>query len=158
MQRPINRLSINRLFLGMFVLVIGSQAAFASAVLANFQTVPERSKVTFSQTAANKGRTAFSDLEEELDLTEAQAEEIEAIQADMIVELESILSADQLETFTAARANGDDMRSVLRGLGLSSSQRSELMSVSRETESQIMDVLTPDQRAQLEGASPRDRN
>ena len=94
---------------------------------------------------------------EELDLSEDQQTEIEGIQSTMVEELSEILTESQMSRFTTAQANGDDMRSVMRGLGLTSSQRSSVMSLMRDTQSQVMDVLTPEQRAELEEEMPRDR-
>ncbi len=148
----------NRFFFSAFALMIGGQVAFASTACASPMATTESSKAVASQPSATAKGSTFTSQLEDLDLTEAQAEEIEAIQANTQAELSEILSAQQLETLATAQANGDDMRSVVRGLGLNSSQRSAFISVMRDMQSQISDVLTPEQQAQLEGASPRDRN
>jgi len=99
---------------------------------------------------------AFSSLEE-LDLSLEQEEEIDGIRAGMMDDLAEILTEEQFDEMLAAWESEADMMGVMRGLGLTSDQRSELIDTMRSTQDQIMGVLTPEQRALLEEESPRDR-
>lgn len=139
--------------LGLTVSQTGGMAA---------QSMADRSleKAETGQTLISTKRMSKDALSavEELDLSEEQQTEIEGIRSEMTDELSEILTDTQMEQFTSAQANGDDMRSVMMGLGLTSSQRSSVISLMRDTQGQIMDVLTPEQRAELEAELPRDRN
>ena len=98
----------------------------------------------------------IADKLEDLDLTPEQEEEIAAIQAGLAEEMAEILTPEQLMALEDAQANGDSMRSVM--MSLDRSQRSAVMDVMRSAQDEIMAVLTPEQRAEIEGESPRDRN
>ncbi|MEL6468255.1 MAG: Spy/CpxP family protein refolding chaperone [Cyanobacteria bacterium J06623_4] len=93
---------------------------------------------------------------EKLDLTTAQQDEIEAIKADMTVQLAEVLTPSQMEAFQRRQAEGGDMRSLM--MSLDRGQRSSVMTIMRAAQSNLMDVLTPEQRAQIEGGRPLDRN
>ena len=147
---------MKRSFSVLLAAMLGLTLSWASA---KAQTSPEqRLDKTESALASTKRmrKDALSAVEE-LDLSEDQQLEIEAIQTSMTNELSEILTDDQMEQLTAAQAEGDSMRGVMRSLGLTSSQRSSVMSLMRDTQNQVMDVLTPEQRAQIEEEMPRDR-
>lgn len=146
------RYSFRVLLVGILGLTFGWTGAM---VQAQPNQQPEQAEVV-QQTSKRMGKDALSAIEE-LDLSEEQQIEIDSIQAAMTDGLSEILTDQQMEELTIAQANGDDMRTVMRGLGLTSSQRSSVMSLMRDTQSQVMDVLTPEQRAQIEEERPRDR-
>ena len=147
---------MKRSFSVLLAAMLGLTLSWASA---KAQTSPEqRLDKTESALASTKRMRKDALLAvEELDLSEDQQLEIEAIQTSMTNELSEILTDSQMEQLTAAQAEGGDMRSVMRSLGLTSSQRSSVMSLMRDTQNQVMDVLTPEQRAQIEEEMPRDR-
>ncbi|MEL6489852.1 MAG: Spy/CpxP family protein refolding chaperone [Cyanobacteria bacterium J06634_6] len=95
---------------------------------------------------------------EELDLTDEQAVEMEAIQAGIVEQMSEVLTPEQIEALAEAHNGGDrgSMRSMM--MGLDRSQRSSVMGIMRSAQSDMMDVLTAEQRAQIEGSRPRDRN
>ncbi|MEL6605968.1 MAG: Spy/CpxP family protein refolding chaperone [Cyanobacteria bacterium J06614_10] len=93
---------------------------------------------------------------EKLDLTVAQQDEIEAIKADMTVQLAEVLTPSQMEAFQQRQSEGGDMRSLM--MSLDRGQRSSVMTIMRAAQSNLMDVLTPEQRAQVEGDRPLGRN
>ena len=140
--------------IGMLGLTAGLTGAMAMPMVS---LSPEKAESEQSLVSTKRMRKDALSAVEELDLSEDQQTEIESIQSNMVEELSGILTESQMSQFTTAQANGDDMRSVMRGLGLTSSQRSSVMSLMRDTQSQIMDVLTPEQRAELEEEMPRDR-
>ncbi|MEL6160660.1 MAG: Spy/CpxP family protein refolding chaperone [Cyanobacteria bacterium J06627_32] len=101
--------------------------------------------------------SVLSDIED-LSLSPTQNDEIEAIKAEMMVQMAEILTPAQMETFQSAQSSGEDTRSVMRSLGLDNNQRSEVIGLMRITQNKVMSVLTPEQRAQIEDELPRDRN
>ncbi|MGD1952874.1 MAG: Spy/CpxP family protein refolding chaperone [Leptolyngbyaceae cyanobacterium] len=147
---------MKRSFSVLLAAMLGLTLSWASA---KAQTSPEQrlDKTESALASAKRTRKDALSSAEELDLSEDQQLEIEAIQTSMNNELSEVLNDDQMEQLTTAQAEGDSMRSVMRSLGLTSSQRSSVMSLMRDTQSQVMDVLTPEQRAQLEEEMPRDR-
>ena len=147
---------MKRSFSVLLAVMLGLTFSWASA---KAQTSPEQRLDKTDPALASPKRTRKDALSavEELDLSEDQQLEIETIQTSMTNELSEILTDSQMERLTTAQAEGDNMRSVMRSLGLTSSQRSSVMSLMRDTQSQVMDVLTPEQRAQLEEEMPRDR-
>ncbi len=155
--------SIRVHFLLAFALVPLTVAA-AARVHAEVITISETAEVVAAiekpaslQTATkNRSGLAFSSLEE-LNLSLEQEEEIDGIRAGMMDDLSEILTEEQFDEMLAAQESEADMMGVMRGLGLTSSQRSDLIDTMRSTQDQIMSVLTPEQRALLEEESPRDR-
>ena len=146
------RYSFRVLLVSILGLTFGSAGAVAHVIPSQ---QPEKAE-TVQQTSKRMGKDTLSEVEE-LDLSEEQQTEIDSIQAAMTDGLSEILTDEQMEELTTAQVNGDDMRTVMRGLGLTSSQRSSVMSLMRDTQNQVMDVLTPEQRAQIEEERPRDR-
>ena len=146
------RFSFRVLLVGILGLTFGWTGAMVQARPDQQQ---EQAEVV-QQASKRTGKDALSAIEE-LDLSEEQQTEIDSIQAAMTDGLSEILTDEQMEELATAQTNGDDMRTVMRGLGLTSSQRSSVMSLMRDTQSQVMDVLTPEQRAQIEEERPRDR-
>lgn len=143
------RYSLRVLLVGILGLTFGWTGA---VVQARPDQQPDQTEI-MQQTSKRMGKDALSAIEE-LDLSEEQQTEIDSIQAAMTDGLAEILTDEQMEELTTAQANGDDMRTVMRGLGLTSSQRSSVMSLMRDTQGQVMDVLTPEQRAQIERRTP----
>ena len=140
----------------LLISLLGLTLSHSEALAHNTLGQPlEKAENVQEKTIKGLGKNAFSDLEK-IDLSEAQQIEIDDIQADMANQLSEILTDEQMEKFTAARANNSNMRNVMRSLGLTSSQRSSVRSLMEDTQSQIMDVLTAEQRAELEDR-PRDR-
>ena len=133
--------------------------AFTSVAMAQVQPSISVEKAREERQSMVKGRNSsvLSEVEN-LDLTADQQDEIDAIKAGLFEQMAEILTPEQMETFQAAQANGDDLRSTLQSLGLTSSQRSTVVSVMRSTQDDIKAVLTSEQLAQIEGESPRDRN
>ncbi|MEO0535722.1 MAG: Spy/CpxP family protein refolding chaperone [Cyanobacteria bacterium P01_A01_bin.123] len=131
--------------------------ALASVALAQHHAPISAQKATEGHISMTKQMGGGNmDKIEELDLTPEQEEEIDTIQAGMSEQMAEILTFDQLAALEDAQANGGNMRSVF--MSLDSNQRSEVMTLMRTTQDEIMAVLTPEQRAQIEGELPRDRN
>ena len=135
--------------------------AFTSVAIAQVQPSIPVEKGSEARQSMVKGRdgSVWSEVEN-LDLTDAQQEEIDAIKAGVAEQMADILTPEQLQSFQASQANGDDMRSTVISLGINRSQRSAVMGVVRAAQDDIKAVLTADQLAQIEAESdsPRDRN
>lgn len=145
----------------LILLISGVMGAlsFSTVAIANSSPQASINKAHQPQLLSTKGRSgpALSAVSE-LNLTANQEVEIEAIRAGVYDQMAEILDPDQLETLQTAMSNGDNMRSVVMGLGLSRSEMSSLRNIVGSVEDDIMEVLTPEQRSQLEGDRPRDRN
>jgi len=103
----------------------------------------------------NRPGSALSKIEE-LDLTAEQKAEMEAIQANVAEQMSEVLTPEQMQALTEAQTDGGNMRSII--VELDRSQRSDFMTIMRAAQSDMMDILTLEQRIQIEGTSPRDRN
>ena len=98
--------------------------------------------------AQNENSLVLSEIDS-LDLTDSQTQEIEAIQDEAEVQLSEVLTPEQMEEFETERAEGEDTRNILRGLGLEPSQGRDVKAILRNTRNQILMVLTPEQRAEI---------
>ena len=85
-------------------------------------------------------------LMEELNLTEAQSEQIEAIHADSRDQIQDVLTAQQ----RAELNNSEQPRRAFRDLDLTEEQREEIQSIREESREDISAVLTDEQRAQIQ--------
>ena len=95
---------------------------------------------------------------EELELSDAQRGELAAIQSDVIEQMSEILTLEQMQALATSQRSGDrgEMRRFM--MSLDREDRSSVMSIMRTAQSEMMDVLTPEQRTQIEGSRPIDRN
>lgn len=84
---------------------------------------------------------------EQLDLTDAQSDQIEAIFTDARAQVGEVLDAEQQATLEAAMENG---RRAWRELDLSDEQRDQLRSIREASREEVKEVLTAEQLEQLE--------
>ena len=84
---------------------------------------------------------------EQLDLSEAQRTQIEAIRTDTRSQIESVLTADQQATLENSEQRS---RRAFRELNLSEDQREQLRAIHEDSRDQVSEVLTDEQRSQLE--------
>ena len=82
---------------------------------------------------------------EQLDLTEAQSSQIEAIRTETRSQMEAVLTPEQRETL----ADSDSLKAGLRALDLTDEQRDQIRSLKEDSREQIGAVLTDEQRQQL---------
>ena len=94
---------------------------------------------------AEGGRRA--DSLEQLNLSEAQTSQIEAIRAEARSQRESVLTPEQQTALENSELRG---RRALRQLDLSDTQRSQLRDIHQAAREQVSNVLTDEQRSQLE--------
>ncbi|MEL6160557.1 MAG: hypothetical protein AAFR18_15215 [Cyanobacteria bacterium J06627_32] len=94
----------------------------------------------------NGGRRGGNHLEQ-LDLTAAQSEQIEAIRADAREQIGDVLTREQRATLGNSEARG---RGAFRELNLSEDQRSQIRAIHEDSRDQVSRVLTPEQREQIE--------
>ncbi|MEL6780667.1 MAG: Spy/CpxP family protein refolding chaperone [Cyanobacteria bacterium J06597_16] len=153
MKRRLNLANVGT-FIAITLVIVGTKGFQTSHYISN--AAEEASAMTTSRGLKSRGGSALSAIEN-LTLTPTQEDEIEAIKAEMMAQMAEVLTPEQMETFQTAQSSGNNTRSVMMSLGLDASQRSEVIGLMRITEGKIMAALTPDQRAQIEGESPRDR-
>lgn len=84
---------------------------------------------------------------EQLNLTEAQSSQIEAIRENVHSQMESVLTAEQRATLESSDRQG---RRAWRSLDLTDEQRSEMRTIRENSRGQVEAILTDDQRQQLE--------
>ncbi len=82
---------------------------------------------------------------EDLNLTDAQSAEIEAIRTAARSQSEALLTAEQRATV----ANSDSPRESMRSLNLTDAQREQLRTIHEDSHQKIDAVLTDEQRQQL---------
>ena len=82
---------------------------------------------------------------EQLNLTDAQSTQIEAIRTDARAQMRSVLTDEQRATL-----DGGEGRRAWRTLDLSDSQREQIRSIREASKEEISAVLTEEQRAQIQ--------
>ena len=81
---------------------------------------------------------------EQLDLSEAQQDELKSIREDKREEIRAILTPQQV----AQIENADNPRRAMRSLDLSESQREQIRSIHESSREEMRAVLTPEQQAE----------
>ncbi|MEM9151984.1 MAG: hypothetical protein AAGB19_16230 [Cyanobacteria bacterium P01_F01_bin.3] len=84
---------------------------------------------------------------EQLDLTDAQASEIESIREDAKAQMRTVLTPEQQATLENSEVRG---RRAFRQLDLSESQREQLQAIRESSREEVSEVLTSEQLEQLE--------
>lgn len=108
-----------------------------------------QARANHRQTKGGEGRGSRFD---ELDLSEAQQSQIDAIRANTRSEVEAVLTAEQRSTLAATLGEDGNFRHALREVDLSEDQRTEIRSIMEGTRDEIGEVLTDDQKEQLQQA------
>jgi Spy/CpxP family protein refolding chaperone len=85
----------------------------------------------------------------ELDLTEAQRNQIEAIFANSRSQVEALLSAEQRTAFADTLAETQDFREAMQAANLTEDQRATVREIMQGSRDDIAAVLTEEQLAQL---------
>lgn len=127
-------------FLPMFAGVIAT-AAVAATSLPAFAQAPAP-----AQTPAptqNRPRIVF---------TQEQQAKFENIKSQTVGEIEAVLNADQKKQFATGRENGEGLGAVQN---LSDSQKTKIMGILQAFNSKIGDILTAEQKQQIEQSQPR---
>jgi len=88
---------------------------------------------------------------EQLNLTEQQRSQIEAIRQAKRQEMEAVLTPEQRSQLEAARQSGNP-RGAMRNLNLTEAQKTQLRQIRESGRQQMEAVLTPEQRQILESA------
>ncbi|MEL6603073.1 MAG: hypothetical protein AAFP20_07590 [Cyanobacteria bacterium J06614_10] len=101
---------------------------------------------TVASAQAEGGRRGGHHLEQ-LDLSEAQTEQIEAIRADAREQIGDVLTSEQRATLENSEGRG---RRAFRELDLSEDQRNEIRAIHEDSREQVNEILTPAQRQQVE--------
>ncbi len=94
---------------------------------------------------AEDGERRGSQRFEQLNLTDNQSAQIQAIRANSRSQVQSVLTAEQRATLESTEGRG-----AWRELGLTDSQREQVRSIREASRAEVSSVLTEDQRAQLQ--------
>ena len=122
--------------LNLKTISLGGLAAFALIVM----------PISAMQSAHAEGGRRGGHLEQ-LDLTEAQSEQIEAIREDARSQVDAVLTDEQQATLENSETRG---RGAFRALNLSQDQREQLRAIRESSKEQMNEVLTEEQREQIE--------
>ncbi|MEL7143770.1 MAG: hypothetical protein AAFY33_04680 [Cyanobacteria bacterium J06643_4] len=95
----------------------------------------------------NRSGDRLERMAEELNLSDAQRSDIEAIFQNSRAQMQSVLTAEQQTILENSEHRG---RRAFRELDLSEDQRTELRSIREASQEQVSSVLTAEQREQLE--------
>ncbi|MEM8545405.1 MAG: Spy/CpxP family protein refolding chaperone [Cyanobacteria bacterium P01_H01_bin.119] len=87
---------------------------------------------------------------EQLDLTEAQQAELEAIRSNTRSQIEAVLTDEQQQQVAAAIESGGESRDALQSIELTDAQQQEIRSIMEGSREQMSQVLTDEQRQQLQ--------
>jgi Spy/CpxP family protein refolding chaperone len=85
----------------------------------------------------------------ELDLTEEQKSQLEAIWESSRSEIESLLTPEQQEQFQTVRQQRQELREAREELNLSSEQKDQIRSIMQSAREEARNVLTDEQRQEL---------
>ena len=124
-------------FLPMFAGVIATAAVAATSLPAFAQTPPAPAP------AQNRPRIVF---------TQEQQTRFNDIKDQTVGEIEAVLNADQKKQFATGRENGEGLGAVQN---LSDSQKNQIMGILQAFNSKIGDILTAEQKQQIEQSQPR---
>ncbi|MGF1492871.1 MAG: hypothetical protein ACFBSC_10550 [Microcoleaceae cyanobacterium] len=110
---------------------------------------------TVAQAQANPGARR-EQIQQELELTNAQRQQIQQIQQSTRERLSAVLTDSQkaqlrsaLEQQTGDQGRGS-LRQALRNLNLTETQQKQIRAIRQETRQQMQDVLTPEQKEKIE--------
>lgn len=84
---------------------------------------------------------------EQLNLSDTQTSQIEAIRSDARSQIQSVLTDEQQAQLENSESQG---RRAMRELDLSDSQREEIRSIHEASREEVQSILTPEQQAQVE--------
>jgi Spy/CpxP family protein refolding chaperone len=86
---------------------------------------------------------------EQLNLTEAQEDQLVQIRQETRAQLESLLSEEQRNQFKSTMEAGGSLREAIAAMNLSETQQTELRSIFSSARQEAAAVLTDDQRQQV---------
>jgi hypothetical protein len=126
-------------FLPMFAGVIATAAVAATSLPAFAQAPPAPAPAS----TQNRPRIVF---------TQEQQAKFEDIKTKTVTEIESVLNGDQKKQFATGRENGEGLGAVK---DLSEPQKTKIMGILQAFNSKIGDILTAEQKQQIEQSQPR---
>ena len=102
-----------------------------------------------AETARAEGGYRWQFLEQ-LDLSEAQSDELETIRAATHSRIQAVLTDDQQAKLEAAREAGQTRQQAWQSIELNDAQRSQIRAISEDAREEMQSVLTAEQRQQLQ--------
>lgn len=85
-----------------------------------------------------------------LNLTEAQREQMQQIREQTKAQIEQILTPEQRATLQASQQNGGKKRGAFKDLNLSDAQKQQMRQIKQSSMQRMQAILTPEQRATLQ--------
>jgi Spy/CpxP family protein refolding chaperone len=86
----------------------------------------------------------------DLNLTQAQKDQMAAIRKDTRSQIDAILTPDQRDKFKAAMESRQGRRNAIASMNLSEDQKTQLRTIRESAKSKMQAVLTDQQRQQLQ--------
>jgi periplasmic protein CpxP/Spy len=95
----------------------------------------------------------------ELNLSEAQTQQMKQVRNEMRTAIMNVLTPAQKEQLKKIALQGDpqNLRKELQNISLSTAQKQQMQQIRQDTERKMMAILTPEQRAQLQQSRPGNR-
>ncbi|CAN1211753.1 hypothetical protein TUMEXPCC7403_16230 [Tumidithrix helvetica PCC 7403] len=86
----------------------------------------------------------------DLNLTDAQKQQIRTIRQDTRQKLEAVLTNEQRAQIQQAKQSGQNPRDIMKSINLTNAQRQQIQAIRQNSYQQIQSILTDEQRAKLE--------
>ena len=96
-------------------------------------------------------------IEDVLQLTSQQKEQIRSILVDRQKKIEGVLTEQQRTTLAQARQNRQSPSTALQAINLSDTQKTQIASIAQASEQQIRGVLTNEQKQKLDSLIQQSR-
>ncbi len=90
----------------------------------------------------------------ELNLTDAQKQQLKTIRENSRQQIESILTDEQRTKLESADRSGD-RKEVMKSLNLTDAQKQQMRDIRKKSHEQILAILTPEQRSKFEQLRPQ---
>lgn len=122
--------------------VAATGIAIPTIVVAQSTTTPASPSIT-------KPQRRGGDMWKQLNLSDAQKQQLKTLKENTKQQIESVLTAEQRTKLAEARQSGD-RKGAWKSLNLTAEQKQQISDIRKRSKEQSLAVLTPEQRAQLE--------
>jgi periplasmic protein CpxP/Spy len=85
----------------------------------------------------------------ELNLTDAQKQQLKTIRENSRQQIQSVLTEEQLAKLASADRSGD-RKEVMKSLNLTDTQKQQMRDIRKKSQEQMSAILTPEQRSKFE--------
>ncbi|WP_373481012.1 hypothetical protein [Geminocystis sp.] len=94
----------------------------------------------------------------EIELSASQQTKLEAVKKETQSQLQTILSSSQQDQLKNSLSQGNDMRSAVQSLNLSFRQRRQMKNIMQTMQSEVGNILTPEQKQQIQQKAQSSQN